>query len=291
MDASLPKTVIIVGATAVGKTVFALDHCLHHSGEIISADSMQIYRHMDAGTAKPSRQERIRVPHHLIDIVDPDENFSVYNFLEQAQACIEEIRSRDKAPFIVGGTGLYINAYIREFNMPQLAKDDGLRDQLRAFAAVHGTEALYRRLQACDPVACTRIMPNDRYRIVRALEVFELTGRPISSFHQAEKRYRPDIEIWMINRSREDLYSRIEQRVDLMIRDGLIEEVATLLEKGYDTSLPSMQALGYKEVVAYFQGLYTYAQCIAEIKKRTRHFAKRQLTWFKSFPIARVLDF
>ncbi|MDD5382651.1 MAG: tRNA (adenosine(37)-N6)-dimethylallyltransferase MiaA [Candidatus Margulisbacteria bacterium] len=272
---------ILLGPTAAGKTKLAIELAKKLNGEIISADSMQVYRGMDVGTAKPTLEERQGLPHHLIDVLDPDEPWTVSDFVEQANKLTKDIVFRGKVPLIVGGTGLYLWSLLEGFSFPIAPADKELRAKLEK----EQLTALYSRLTAIDPAAAEKIHPNDKKRIIRALEVYELTGRPIS--HSQATRdpglVTRDQLLIGLNLPREELYSRIDQRVDSMIEKGLIEEVTGLLAKGYSKELPSFQALGYKEAVEYLAGKWTKEQMIAELKKRTRHFARRQMTWFKRF--------
>ncbi|HAR61945.1 MAG: tRNA (adenosine(37)-N6)-dimethylallyltransferase MiaA [Candidatus Margulisiibacteriota bacterium] len=280
---------IIIGATAVGKTNWAIEYARANNAEIISADSMQVYRYMDIGTAKPSITEREEIRHHLIDIVNPEDIYSAHDFVEKANILIADIRQRNKEPLLVGGTGLYINAFIRNFNFPGAPKDPNLRNKLKQRAAIEGIESLYNELKEIDEESTKKISANDLYRIIRALEVYYLTGEKISDFHYKTKSYRPDIDIHHLQKDRSAIYKGIEDRIDSMIAKGLFEEVQMLIDKGYSQDLPSMQALGYKEVIDYFLKKTDKEACISLIKKRTRNFAKRQLTWFRSFPVKKEI--
>lgn len=279
------KIKIIVGATAVGKTGWSINYAQNNNAEIISADSMQIYKYMNIGTAKPTLKEQSQAKHHLIDFVEPDQEYSAYNFVEQTNKLITEIRKKNKEPIIAGGTGLYVNAFIRDFAFPKVPQDKELRQQLKKEASEKGLSTLYERLKKILPETSDKITENDEYRIVRALEVYELTGKPITEFHQTKKEYRDDFEIIWLDRERTEIYNRINKRVEVMIEQGLFNEVEFLLLKGYDTSLPAIKALGYKEVIEYINNQITKEDCIEKIKKKTRNFAKRQITWFRSFPV------
>ncbi|MFC1571355.1 tRNA (adenosine(37)-N6)-dimethylallyltransferase MiaA [Candidatus Margulisiibacteriota bacterium] len=279
------KTIIILGPTAVGKTEFAITLAKEKNGELISADSMQVYRGMDIGTAKAPKELRHQIPHHLIDIRNPDEDWTVSDFVEQARKLGTEIRERGKVPIIVGGTGLYLWALLEGFSFPIAEADPELRKKLEQ----EQLSTLYVRLSTIDPKAAAKINPNDKKRIIRALEVFELTGKPISELQKERAPDTPHLNVGNrrvllgLNLPRNELYARIDQRVEEMIEKGLIEEVKGLLAKGYAKDLKSFQALGYKEVIEYLDGKWSKEEMIKELKKRTRHFARRQLTWFKRF--------
>jgi len=273
--------VIILGPTAVGKTDIAIEVAKEIEGEIISADSMLIYRHMDIGTAKPSLEERQGINHHLIDIINPDQQFSVADFLLEAEKVIKEVKTRNKIPMLVGGTALYLKAFTEEFYFPETETDWNLREHLNGEAQVHGNEFIHEQLRRIDPITAARLHANDLRRVIRAIEVYNLTGIPFSSQPKKEKRSNyQTIKIGLI-RPREEIYDRINKRVDEMIRQGLVQEVHQLLELGYDENLVSMQGLGYKQIVPYLKGIYTLERAVELLKRDTRHFAKRQLTWFR----------
>lgn len=271
----------ILGPTAVGKSRVAVEIAKKINAEIISADSMQVYRGMDIGTAKLTLEERQDIPHHLIDIRNPDEEWTVSDFVREVKKLKREIVKRGKTPIIVGGTGLYLWALLEGFSFPIAPADKEIRKRLEK----QPLSTLYSRLSTLDPQAVEKIHPNDKKRIIRALEVFELTGVPITKLHRIQKKENREEKPVLIGLTlpRDQLYHRIEERVDKMIEKGLIEEVKGLLAKGYSKDLPSFQALGYKEVVEYLEGKQSKEQMIAELKKRTRHFARRQMTWFKRF--------
>lgn len=268
------KTIIILGPTAVGKSALAVELAKHIGAEIISADSMQVYRGMDIGTAKPTTEEQQGIPHHLIDIRNPDEDWTVSDFIEQAN----HLTTQPPRKIIAGGTGLYLWSLLNGYSFPLAEADPELRERL----SKEPLGKLYKRLQEIDPKAAEKIHANDQKRILRALEVYELTGKKISEAQNMEHRGQDYILIGL-NFPREELYKRIEQRVDNMIKNGLIDEVKGLLAKGYSKDLKSFQALGYKEVCKYLDGEWDEKIMIIELKKRTRHFARRQLTWFKRF--------
>jgi tRNA dimethylallyltransferase len=275
------KALAIVGPTASGKTKLSLIIAEKINGEIISADSRQIYRYMDIGTAKPTLEERQRVKHYFIDELDPNEEFNAGIFGEKGREIIEDIFSRGKIPIIVGGSGLYVKSLIDGF-FEGPGADWELREMLYRKASQLGKEAIYEELKKVDPVSAEKIHPNNLKRIIRALEVYYITGKPIS---QMQKEIKPEINFKTIqiglNWDRKKLYKRIEERVDKMIKDGLIEEVKKLRELGFDKNLNSLQTVGYKEVFDYLDGLISYEQMIYLIKRNSRRYAKRQLTWFR----------
>lgn len=277
--------IVIAGPTAVGKSEIAVELALRLNGEIISADSVQLYKHFQIGTAKLTPEEQRGVPHHLLDILEPDDNFSVADFQKLARQKIEDIHGRGKLPFLVGGTGLYIQAVIDPYHFPEMKGQEEIRRKLRTIWEEGKGAELYRRLQEVDPAAAARIHPNDFRRISRALEVFYLTGKPISSYAQ-KKNTTTSYRLAMAGliRSRAELYKRIEKRVDQMFAQGLVQEVQSLLAKGYDPRLKPFQSLGYKQVVKYLSGVYDLNTAIQETKKATRNYAKRQLTWFRRDP-------
>jgi len=276
----------IVGPTATGKTAVGIELARKLDGEIISADSMAVYKGMDIGTAKPTAQERAAVAFHLVDVVCPDEEFSVAEFKRLAEVAIADILRRGKLPLLVGGTGLYIQAVTGGLNIPAIGPDRELRERLRAEAAEFGNQHLLDRLQPVDPVTAERLHPNDLKRIIRALEVYMLTGLPISDFHKRAGRTETeyDVRLFGLTMSRSALYERIERRVDEQIKSGLVEEVRGLLEKGYDPELSSLRGLGYKQIAGYLAGQYDLQTAVDLLKRDTRRFAKRQFTWFRADP-------
>lgn len=275
------KLVVIIGPTAVGKTELSIKLAEQFEGEIISGDSMQVYRGMDIGTAKAEPHQLARVPHHLIDIISPAEEYSVAIFQESATRLITEINQRGRLPFLVGGTGLYIESVTHRFQFAQSAQDPELRERLQRMAESEGVEALHARLAAVDPITARRLHPNDVKRVIRALEIYESTGYKMSDYQHRAQQSPYDLLMIGLTMEREKLYQRINQRVDQMIEAGLVEEVRGLLDQGYDASLVSMQGLGYKELIPYLYGEITLEKAIHDIKQRTRHFAKRQLSWFR----------
>lgn len=280
-----PKFVAIIGPTATGKSAIALRLAQRFKGEIISADSMQVYRGMDVGTAKPSIEERRIVPHHLIDILNPDQDYSAALFRQQADKTIQELDKRKNPIFVVGGTGLYLKALTRGlFRGP--AGDPGLRLALRREAEAGGSELLHRKLQNLDPGAAARIHPQDKFRLIRALEVYAQSNKPISNF-QKEHGFKEDpYEVLQIGLDceRRELYRRIEFRVERMMEYGWVDEVRSLLDAGYHPDLKTMQSLGYKHIVSYLLGKIEIRDAVLLIKRDTRRYAKRQITWFKADP-------
>ncbi len=281
-NSKLDKVIVIAGPTASGKTDLAVELALKVDGEIVSADSMQIYRKMDIGTAKPTIEERRGIPHHMIDIVDPDEEFSVAQFKSAAEACIKEIIGRGKIPVIAGGTGLYINSLVYNISFSDTISDWNYREQLQNLALEHGPAALHKMLEEVDPVSAAAIHPNNVKRIIRALEVYKTTGKPISE-HKEESRKTPppyDYKIFGLEVTRDNLYRRIEKRVDKMMHQGLCDEVEGLLKSGYSPNLVSLQGIGYKEIISAIEGKCSLDTAVENIKLGTRHLAKRQITWF-----------
>jgi len=272
---------VLVGPTAVGKSRLALQLAPELGAEIISADSHQIYRYMDIGTVKPTLQERKNVPHHMIDVVDPDEEFTVADFKKMVEELIVSLWKKGKVPFLVGGSGLYIRALIDGL-FPGPGKDPVLRAKLKEEAEREGVLSLHRKLQSVDPEAAIRIHPQDMVRTIRALEVYYLTGRPISYWQEESQKEKPPYRVIIagLNCERKTLYRMINQRVEKMIGSGLVEEVKNLLPR-YPEDLPSLQSLGYREIIGYLKGNYSLAEAVALIKRNTRRYAKRQLTWFR----------
>ena len=274
---------ILTGPTAAGKTALSIKAAKAFDGEIISADSMQVYRGMDIGSAKITSEEMDGVPHHLIDVLEPEEPFHVVKFQELAKAAMEEIYARGHLPIITGGTGFYIQALLYDIDFTENDADPAYREELEKLAKEKGAAYLHGLLKERDPKAAEEIHENNVKRVIRALEFYEKTGTPISAHNAAEREKESPYRFAyvVLNRNREELYRRIDLRVDQMMEAGLLEEVKTLREKGYDRSLVSMQGLGYKELLAYLDGECTLEEAIYILKRDTRHFAKRQLTWFK----------
>jgi len=286
-----PRLTFILGCTASGKAGLGLELALRTGGEIISIDSMKVYRRMDIGTAKPSAQVRAEVPHHLIDVVEPSEEFSVAQYVQRAEQAIADIHSRGRLIFVVGGTPLYIKA-LSEGLFEGPGADPKLRERLQQEARRDGTPVLHVRLKQVDPNAAERIHPNDLRRLVRALEVFELTGRPISSLQEQWDRDRTKYECVFIGvrREKEDLGHRINERIRRMFAAGLVDEVKSLLAEGRPLSTAARQALGYAEIIAHLSGGPKLAETIELIKINTRQFAKAQRTWFKRFRTTEWID-
>lgn len=272
--------IAIVGPTAVGKTAVSVRLAQQFDGEIISADSRQIYRGLDIGTDKATPAQRRAVPHHLLDVVAPDEVFTLAEYQAAAYAAIDDIHARGRLPFLVGGSGLYVRAVLEGLIIPATAPDEALRAELEALAATEGATALHARLAALDPAAAARIDARNVRRVVRALEVCLRTGRPISELQAAQA---PPYRILRLGltRPRSTLYARIDQRVDAMIAGGLVAEVRGLLAAGYAPPLPAMTGVGYSQIVDYLQGRVTLAEAVAAIKKQTRRFVRQQNTWFR----------
>ena len=286
------KILVIGGPTAVGKTELSIDLAKRLNGEIISADSMQIYKYMDIGSAKVSKGEMNGVVHHLIDVVDPSINFSVVDYKEQGEKAIKEIISRGKLPIIVGGTGLYINSLTCNMTFTEAEKDEDYRRELERLAEEHGNNYIHEMLKDIDPISYKEIHANNRKRVIRALEVYKLTGNPFSSYNAGEDFYKSeyDVHYYVLTMDREKLYERINLRVDIMMEKGLLEECIKLKEMGYTSSMQSMQGIGYKEILYYLEGNVKLQEAINMIKQGSRNYAKRQLTWFRRDPRVTFLD-
>jgi tRNA dimethylallyltransferase len=277
--------VVITGPTASGKSRLALDLAEFFPVEVISADSMQVYRGMDIGTDKPTPEERLRVPHHLLDIKDPDEDWSVREFQERARRAIDEIVAKGKYPFIVGGTGFYIRALLRGFPLGDAGPDRCFRHEMRKIAREKGTRYLHDTLRQLDPETAEKVHPNDEKRIIRALEYYKTTGKPISSrLRSLPEDGIPEAIVLGLRWPREELRQRIAARVDRQFKRGFVLEVQKLLEKGYSRDLPSMSGLGYREVTDFLYGFATEEECKRLICRNTARFAKRQFTWFAREP-------
>ena len=277
-----PKLLCLLGPTAVGKTEISIQLAQRLKAEIVSVDSRQIYRQMDIGTAKPTLEEQQAVQHHLIDCVDITQPFSVADYQALADNAIIDIQNRGKQVLLVGGAGLYFRAIVDGlFEGP--GADVSLRKRLEQEAAQQGVDTLHNRLRACDPESAERIHPNNLTRVIRALEVYELTGIPMSEHQQQwqPENQRYPFLAFNLTMPREQLYQRIEQRVDKMLENGLIAEVESLLAAGYPRDTCALQSFGYKELIAYLDGKCTYLEAIDQLKQNTRRFAKRQLTWFR----------
>lgn len=277
------KVVVIIGPTAVGKTKLSIDIAKHFNGEIISGDSMQIYRKMDIGTAKITKKEMEGIPHHLIDIKDPTESYSVADFQANVRALISEITSRNKLPIIVGGTGLYIQSVIYDYQFSKQGSNDSIRLQLEKEVEERGIEPIYEMLRKIDSESAEKIHPNNHRRVIRALEVYLTTGQTMSQNQeeQIENELLYDATLIGLTMEREKLYNRINARVDKMMRDGLVEEVETLHKQNI-RNVQSIQAIGYKEVYDYLDGKVTLEEALELLKRNSRRYAKRQLTWFRN---------
>ena len=275
--------IVLTGPTAAGKTELSLRVAERYGCEIISADSMQVYKYMDIGSAKIGAEEMRGIRHHLIDVLLPEEEFSVYRFVQMAKQAIDEIYSRGKIPLVVGGTGFYIRALLYDAEFTEESADNELRARLEALAEEIGPEALHERLRDVDPESAEIIHPNNVKRVIRALEFYEQNARPISEHNEEQKAKESpyDFCYFVLNMDRAVLYDRIEKRVDKMVKDGLKAEVERLRGMGYSRELVSMQGLGYKEYLDHLNGEITEDEAIYRIKRDTRHFAKRQLTWFR----------
>lgn len=279
------KIVAIVGPTGVGKSQFALELAQRIDGEIVVADSVQVYRYLNIGTAKPTPQERALIPHHLIDIIDPDKNFSAGQFRVMAEKVITLIHEKKKKILVCGGTGLYVKALIRGL-FSYSEGSETLRQRLRVQEAQEGEGYLYEQLKKVDPTSAARIHPHDMFRIIRALEISYLTGVPIFRHHShhAFQDVRYEYVQIGISMDRAILYDRIDQRCDQMMEEGFLDEVRSLLARGYHAGLNSMQSLGYRHLCAYLAGQTTLEEAVKTMKRDTRRFAKRQLTWFRADP-------
>ena len=278
------KVIVVAGPTASGKTALGIELALQYKGEIVSADSMQVYRGMDIGTAKATAAERARVPHHMLDVAEPWEDYSVARYVRQAEECCRDIISRGKLPVIVGGTGLYIDSLISGRDFAAADSDLGLRERLGREYDQLGGEELLRRLAAIDPERAAKLPPSDRRRIIRALEIYELTGMTITEHDEYTRSLPPRFQAAAVHlgfRDRSRLYERIDRRVDLMVEQGLFREVEELLDRGLSPSCTAMQAIGYKETAQALLGELSPREAVELIKLRSRRYAKRQLTWFR----------
>lgn len=275
---------IIAGPTAVGKTKISVEIAKELNGEVVSADSMQIYRYMDIGSAKVSKEEMQNIPHYMIDIVDPSQEFSVAEYKEMAQGTIEDIFKRSKVPILAGGTGLFINSIICNYNFTEVSKDEEYRAFLTNLADKNGKEYVHDLLKEVDPESYKRLYPNDLKRVIRALEVFKLTGKPIGAFATDERILYDipyDLHYYVITMDRKKLYNNINKRVDIMLENGLIEEVQKLRQLGFTPEMQSMKGIGYKEILYYLDGKISLSDAVELIKQGSRNYAKRQLTWFR----------
>lgn len=284
--------IILTGPTAVGKTAASIRLAQAVGGEIISADSMQVYRYMNVGTAKITKEEMAGIPHHLVDEITPDTPFHVYEFKKMAEACMEGIYERGHIPIIVGGTGFYIQALLYDVDFCEEEADRSYRRSLERLAGERGASYLHDMLREVDADSAAAIHPNNIKRVIRALEYMHETGSPISA-HNREQRQKTspyDFLYFVLTMDRGRLYDRINRRVEQMVEEGLLEEFQSLIERGYTKDMTSMQAIGYKELFAYVEGKQSLDEAVEQIKKDTRHFAKRQLTWFRRERDARFLN-
>lgn len=287
----MQKIIIIVGPTAVGKTALSLALAEKLQTEIISADSVQIYKNLDIGSAKPTLEEMAGIPHHLIDCVAATETFSVSDYAALAKAEIGKLHAKGKIPIVVGGTGLYVNSLIYDMNFGASCADETFRLQMEDLAETQGNIAVHDLLNSVDPVAAARIHPNNLKRVIRALEVNHITGKPFADF-ASEPTVTQDYEVVLIGltRPRDILYDRINERVGLMIEAGLVEEVNILKNSGLDDSFQSMQGIGYKEVLSYLDGHTSYDEMVDRVRQNSRNYAKRQMTWFKRYADIHFID-
>ena len=284
--------IVLTGPTAVGKTSLSIMLAKEIGGEIISADSMQVYKYMDIGTAKVTKEEMCGIPHFLIDELEPDEEFNVTIFKNKVMKYIEEIRNRGHVPIIVGGTGFYIQSVIYDINFTEYGDDSDIRKKYEEIAKISGKTELHKRLSDVDKEYADSVSENNVKKVVRALSFYEMTGEKLS-VHNTKERERTspfDFTYFVLTMDRKKLYERIDKRVDLMFKMGLVDEVKSLMKKGYNKSMVSMQGIGYKEVIDYLNGEISMDECIDIIKRDTRHFAKRQLTWFKREKVVIYID-
>ena len=284
--------IVLTGPTAVGKTSLSIALAKAVDGEIISADSMQVYKYMNIGTAKITEEEKCGIPHFLIDELEPDEEFNVTIFKNKVMGYIKDIKSRGNVPIIVGGTGFYIQSVIYDINFNEYGDDSNVRKKYEAMAETLGKSELHKKLALVDREYADSVSENNVKKVVRALTFFEMTGEKLSEHNKREReRSSPfDFAYFVLTMDRKKLYERIDKRVDLMFDMGIVDEVKALMAKGYDKSLVSMQGIGYKEVIDYLNGETSLEECIDIIKRDTRHFAKRQLTWFKREKVVTYID-
>lgn len=275
--------IVLTGPTAVGKTELSISLAKKINGSIISADSMQVYKYMDIGSAKITKEEMCGVKHYLVDELMPEEEFNIYRFKEMALKALEEIYAEGKIPIIVGGTGFYIQGLLYDIDFSETAADEDYRNEMENYARENGAHALHELLREVDPESCDAIHENNVKRVIRALEYYHQTGQKISDHNKKEREKQSpyNFAYFVLNDIRENLYSRIDKRVDLMVEKGLVDEVKRLKDMGYTPDMVSMQGLGYKEILWYLDKRCTLNEAVETIKQETRHFAKRQLTWFR----------
>ncbi len=286
----MKKVLFIAGPTAVGKTSLSIELAKKLDGEIISADSMQLYKYLDIGSAKPTVEEMEGIKHHLLDIIDPENNFSVSEYQLLAKKAIKEVQDRGKTPIVVGGTGLYFNSLMYDMNFSDASKDEKYREKLEKLAEEHGNEYVHNMLKFVDVNSYNKIHPNNLKKVIRALEIHNTTGKSIEDFNKIEKTTDYEYELYVLTMNRRKLYGRINKRVDIMIEAGLLDEVKGLVDKNIPKNSTAMQGIGYKEVVNHLKGMYDYETMIKIIKQRSRNYAKRQMTWFKRYDDAKWLD-
>ena len=277
--------IIVAGPTAVGKTKYSIEIARNFRGEIVSADSMQIYQYMDIGSAKPSKEELSQAKHYLVDEIDPREEFSVAEYQSLAKKYIAKIFSCGKIPVISGGTGLYINSLLYDMDFCVMPKQAEFRKKLEHDAELYGAEYVHNQLKTLDPAAADRIHPNNLKKVIRAIEIYETTGEGIRGFEESfvpTKDY--DCVLIGLNRNREELYRRIDERVDQLMAAGLVSEIESLLQKGLTENSISMKGIGYKEIISCLHGEYDMGEAVRLVKRNTRHYAKRQLTWLRRYP-------
>lgn len=279
------KIIAVAGPTASGKTALAVEIAKAVGGEIVSCDSMQIYKEMSIGTAKPDAEEMQGIPHHMLDFVEPERRYSVADFVEDARACIDDILARGKVPVIAGGTGLYMDSVLNNISFADFDSDPDFREEMQKMAEAEGNDAVHNLLQKIDPEAAEKIHPNNVRRVIRALEVCKVTGKTFTQVNLESVRDAVyDALIIGIDRNREQLYERINLRVDIMLEKGLLAEVKRLWEKGIGADTTAMQAIGYKELARFLDGRCSYDDAVDKIKMESRRYAKRQLTWFRRNP-------
>ncbi len=281
--ATTGRLAVLCGPTAAGKTAVAVELAARLDAEIVAADSRTIYRGMDIGTAKPTAEQRRRAPHHLLDVADPADRFTLADYQRLARQTVVEIRARGRLPLLVGGTGLYIRAVVDDFSIPAVSSDHDLRARLEADERARGVGHLHARLAALDPAAAAHIHPHNLRRVIRALEVTLLTRRPVSA-QQRRGVALGAVTMVGLTMARPRLYQKIDERIEAQLASGLIDEARRLLAQGVLPDAPAMQALGYKEIAAWLRGEYDYAEAVGRFKRNTRHYAKRQLTWFRRDP-------